>query len=439
MLDSEALTKIQTLILIAIIVVVGVIGIGIYAYLGVQNQPSETIRVGVLADLDNMLGRNTWQGVVLAAEQVNSEGGILGRQVEVIGEDNDIESGIDVVKVNSALERLISYHNVDFVIGQVDGEAAFASQEIISQHKKIMFAVTGTMDELTQRVVDNYDKYKYYFKVGVFNATSIFQGMTEGLLLLREQTSFNKLGYLAEDLVWNKGVRDGFDNVLSEVYGFDLVYRGTFPLGTVDFSSYFAAAEAAGTEVLIPLIMVNGGIPFAKEWYDRQSPILVHGGMLFGVNVPESWEWTEGKCEYITAAGFPVYTGYPLTSKTLPTKEAYFNRWGETPLNVGAAAFDIVRVILPDAIGRAQSIASDPVVEALEKTSIETSMAENFVFASSHDMMMGENPNNPEADYVLVMLFQWQNGKQVPVYPKKIMEEAGATLLYPPWEGPWNK
>ena len=52
--------------------------------------------------------------------------------------------------------------------------------------------------------------------------------------------------------------------------------------------------------------------------------------------------------------------------------------------------------------------------------------------------MTGENPGNPEADFSLVMLFQWQNGEMVPVYPKKIMDEAGATYLFPDWHGPWD-
>ena len=62
--------------------------------------------------------------------------------------------------------------------------------------------------------------------------------------------------------------------------------------------------------------------------------------------------------------------------------------------------------------------------------------ARNFGFTESHDVMMGKNPNNPEVDYSLVMVFQWQNGKLRPVYPKKIMEEAGATYTYPPCSGP---
>ena len=52
--------------------------------------------------------------------------------------------------------------------------------------------------------------------------------------------------------------------------------------------------------------------------------------------------------------------------------------------------------------------------------------------------MVGENIHDPEKDYQLVMVFQWQNGELVPVYPKKIMEEAGTILTFPDWSGGWD-
>ena len=439
--DSEALTKIQSIILISVIVVASIGGGTALVLFSGEEQPFDTIKIGFIADLDGTNGRNAWQAAVMAVDQINAEGGVLGRKFELISVDSDEETiPQDSVKLSSALTKLITVNNVDFIVSQASNEAGFIEQDIIAEHKKILLAFQCNADALTQRVLDNYDKYKYFFKYLGWNATSASQGMTEGLLLLREDLGFNKVGYLAEDLLWNKGIRDAFDDYLEELYGFEVVYKGTFPFGTIDFSSYFAAAEAAGTEVLIPLVANPGnGIIFVKEWYDRQSPIFVYGGMLLGANAPESWDWTDGKCEHICPAALPIIAGYPLTSKTLPAREAYITRWDEAPGPWAGGAYDILRFVLPDAINRAGTIETEAVVESLEKTSIETSLAENFVFTQSHDVMMGENPNDPDQDYMLVMLFQWQNGQQVPVYPKKIMEEAGATITFPDWSGPWDK
>jgi hypothetical protein len=122
----------------------------------------------------------------------------------------------------------------------------------------------------------------------------------------------------------------------------------------------------------------------------------------------------------------------------LPTREAYYNRWGEFAPLSSVFAYDILRFILFDAIQRAGTIETEAVIEALEKTSIETSNARNFVFTTAHSAMMGENLIDPDEDYLLILLFQWQNGEMVPVYPKKIMEEAGATYTFPDWAGPWD-
>jgi branched-chain amino acid transport system substrate-binding protein len=436
-LDSKAITKIQALVLISIIVLVAASSVTVYILLREQRQPYTTIKIGILGDLDAAMGKDSWQASVLAAEQINAEGGILGREVEVIGEDTDSESGLDVVKINTALTRLITFHKVDFVVGIGGGDVGFGPQDTIAEHKKIMFSV-GQTDAFTQRVLDDYDKYKYFFRVN-FNHSSAFQGITDGLVLLREQTGFNKVGYLGEDVSGLKGIMEGLDYVLPEVYSFDLVYKGAFPPGTVDFSSYFAAAEASGVEVLVPLIVLDDGIPFTKEWYDRASPLLVYGGVLLSASDPESWDLLDGKCEDIAVSGLPLSVGYPMTTKTLSAREAYIDRWGSTPGWIGALFYDTIRFILPDAITRAGTIETEAVIEELEKTSIETSNARNFVFTKSHDVLVGENPNNPEADFMLAVYFQWQNGEMVPVYPKKIMEEAGATLTFPDWPGPWDE
>ena len=259
----------------------------------------------------------------------------------------------------------------------------------------------------------------------------------DSLLEQREITGFNKIGYISEDFQWNNQLTDGLDVFLPQ-NDFELVYKGKFPLETtVDFSSYFAQAEAAGVEVMVPIILRDAAIPFVKEYYDRQSPMFLFGGALTSVSFEESWDWTDGKCEYVCVGAQPAVAGYPLTSKTLAAREAYMNRW-KSDMVWDASAYDGIRFILADAIERAGTIETEAGIKALEETSIETTSARNFVFTPAHCTLMGENPNDPNADYMMVLLFQWQNGELVPVYPKRIMEEAGATYTFPDWPGPWD-
>jgi len=338
-LDSKALTKIQSIILIAIIAV-AVVGVGTaFLLLNGEEQSSETIKIGILADLDMSSGKSAFQGAILAAEQLNAEGGILGRDVEVIGEDSDVQSGPgpDLLKVSSALTRLITYHNVDFIIGQAIGEAGFVCQDISAEHEKIFFGFGGVSDVWGQRVMDDYNKYKYYFNL-INNETMGFKGIPESLVLLRESTGFNKVAYLGQDLFLKDPTIEALEYALTEVYGFEVVYGTAFPLETFDFSSYFAAAEAAGAEILLPFIGTDSGIAFIKEYYDRQSPMVIFGGVIYVAMSSECWEWTDGKCEHISVANYAVVVGYPYTNKTLLTRDAYIERWNE---NITSSASNI--------------------------------------------------------------------------------------------------
>lgn len=436
LLDSNAITKIQALLLTALLVVAGVVGVVAYVLLGGQNQSTETIKIGICGDIDNVRGGRYLRGATLAAEQVNAEGGVLGRYFEIITEDDDSETEpYDIVVAQSALTKLIAVDQADFIL-QPGARAPTTYQDNCADHKVIFF-YQGMQDELAQRVADDYERYKGFFRVGAGNLSSAVNGMADCVLTLRNYTGFSKVAYLALDNPTLTGMASGMADSLRE-QGFDIVYENRFPPNTLDFSSYFAAVEASGAEILVPFFAGTLGAPFVREYHTRQSPFVVWG-VLADIQEPDAWEQTDGKCEFVSFVGYPIVSGYPLTSKTLPTREAFIERWGDIPETTTAAAYDLVRFILPDAIRRAGSIEYEAMIKALEATDVETSRARHWVFTSAHDVMVGGGgPNNPAEDYLVVCLFQWQDGVQVPVYPKGLLEEAGATYKFPPWTGPWN-
>jgi len=436
-LGSNALTKIQSVALLAIIVVGAIGGGAVYMLWSANLLPPEAIRIGVCADLDNFYGKACWQGAVLAAEQINAQGGVLGRNFEIVAEDDDSETQPpDITVASNAFTKLITLDHADYIITS-GGGVVLVYQDIAAQQKRILFSVGDITEELTQRVRDNYDTYKYFFRGGLGNATSSTNGMIDGILTVGNYTGFTKIAYLVEDIPAFKQMASAWNDILPK-YGFDIVYHGVVPPATADFTSYFAAIEASGAEILVPIIVSQASIAFVKEWGARQSPFVVWGFLTLAMN-ENFWELTEGKCEGITSVGMPIFAGYPLTNKTVPTREALIERWGSLPLGMASYAYDFVQFILPEAIKRAGTTETDAVIRALEKIDVETSAARHFVFTSSHDVMVGAaGPNKPEEDYMLVCMFQWQNAIQVPVYPKEIMQEAGATYKYPPWHGYWT-
>jgi len=428
LLDSKALTKIQSITLITIILLAAVSGGAVYVLLSGEKQILEPIKIGILTDLD--LKPNTMNGAILAAEEINNQGGVLGRHFEIIGEDSDVFSeNYDPYAINLALTRLITYHKVDFVIAR-GGENILI--ETAAEHKKILIGTSSPSEALTQRVIDDYEKYKYFFRISL-NETAYTRQLVDSLVHLREITGLNKVAYLGAEVKQIKVIKEVLDYSLPEEHGFELVYRGSYPWGeTLDFSSYFAAAEAAGAEIMVPLMITEEGLIFAKEWYDRQSPMVVWGMNSF-ISDMTSWNVTEGKVEHMTGyASSVLELGYQVTSKTVLSQEAYLKRWGELPNQAAIVAYDCIRFLLYDALQRAQTTETEAVIKALEESEIENSLERNFKFTSSHDHYIG--PGNE-----LMMMFQWQeNETWAIVYPKQIMEETGATYTFPPWPGPWG-
>ena len=435
MLDSEAVTKIQSILLIAIIAVAAVAGSLAYMLWFQPPQSTGTIRIGICADLDMPEGKDAWQGAVLVAEQLNAKGGILGRNVTIVAEDDDSESGPDIAIASNAMTKLITVDKADYIIS--GWQFLMQYQDICAEHKKILLAVTNTVDNYTQRVLDDYGKYKYCFRTAPCNTTTANLGMLGEIVTLGNYTGFTKVAFLTQD--YGASSRQLAATLASSLpeYGMELVYSGFVPITTTDFTSYFTAIEASGAQILFPIIVTEAVRPLVIEWYDRQSPFVLWGVMWLAAE-SSFWTLTEGKCDTITFAGSPAVAGYPLTNKTLPAREAYVQRWGEVPTDAAIGAYDALRFILSNAIERAGTTETEAVIQALEKTNVETSSARHFVFTSSHDVMVGAI-NDPNAGYVVMCDFQWQNGTQVPVKPESIMKEAGAAYKYPAWVGPWSK
>jgi branched-chain amino acid transport system substrate-binding protein len=390
---------------------------------------AETIKIGVCGDIDNLVGKAVWRGAVLAAEQINAEGGVLGRNLTIVAEDDDSETPpTDIAVSNNAFTKLITVDDAAFVIDSGGGDTFIPHMDIAAEHHKIIFDASNLDDKLAQRVLDNYDKYKYFFRVKP-NMTSFNTDMLNSILTVGTHTGFTKVAILTQDVPPFRATVSVLNSSLSD-NGFDIVYSGAVPLTTTDFTSYFAAIDASGAQILVPIIATQAGASFVKEYTERQSSFVV-----WGLIVPATdngfWNLTEGKCNYVSYIGEPVVAGYPISSKTLPFREAFINRWGVAPTGYGASAFDLVHFILPDAIKRAGTAETEAVVKALETTNIETSRARSFMFTSSHDVMVGATG--------FYFVFQWQNGIQMPMYPKEIMEEAGATYKFPPWQGAWSK
>jgi branched-chain amino acid transport system substrate-binding protein len=424
--NSRALTKIQSIIFI-IIIGVAALGGAAYAFFSAGDSSSDTIKIGICSDFDLPYGRDTLEGAILAAEHINAEGGILGRQIEIISEDNDYGQR-DPTIISATTNRLIHVHNVDFIVGDA-GVNSILMQDISAENEIILIYNGFIGPLLGERVMDDYEKYKSWFAVFI-NSTANIDRILHSIGTLGEYTGFDNVGILANDADWTKEHLEVFNYYLPEVYGFNIVYQGLVLSSEVDFTSYFTAMEKADVEILVILLASQNSILFTKQWYDLELPFVVWGVNLMAQD-SQYWEWTEGKCVATSNAARPFVAAYPITDKTIPVREAFVERWGHIPTMGASTTYDAIRFILADAIERAGTFETGAVIKALEETDLY-GVDGRVGYTSSHNLMVGEGYGEP-------LLFQWQeDGSRVPVYPRYVMEEARATYQFPPWSGPWD-
>jgi branched-chain amino acid transport system substrate-binding protein len=351
----------QSVGLIAIIVLAAVAGSVGYFLLGRPAQSAENIKIGIIGDIDMPSGKASLQGAILAAEQINAQGGILGRNITIISEDDDsMTPPADVSVATNALTKLITVDKADYIIASAPTSIALTYQDICSQQKKILFTIFNAIDNLTQRVSENYDKYKYYFRSYQVNASTVSNGMLGDIIAVGNYTGFTKIALLFVDSTASKPTYLTLNKTLPS-HGLQVVYSNLFPPTTTDFTSYFAAAEAAGAQIIVPYMASGSSAPFVKEWYERQSPTVLWG-VIGGAVDANFWNSTEGKCDTVSFAGTPAVSGYPLTNKTALTHGAYIQRWGEIPSATAVGTYDTLRFILTDAIKRAGTTETEAVI-----------------------------------------------------------------------------
>src|SRR5262245_17731156 len=94
----------------------GVLGASIAAPAIVRAQESGPLKVGGMLPLSgsaSIEGRQIIQGLQFAVEEVNAQGGLFGRKVELVMEDDESNS----TKGVTAVRRLIERDKVPFIVG----------------------------------------------------------------------------------------------------------------------------------------------------------------------------------------------------------------------------------------------------------------------------------------------------------------------------------
>jgi branched-chain amino acid transport system substrate-binding protein len=111
--------------------------------------PGGPIKIGVYGDLTGQtssFGQSTRNGAQMAADEINANGGVNGRQVQLIHEDDQGEPG----KAATVVAKLINQDQVRALIGEVASSNSIAAAPNAQKAKVPMISPSSTNPKVTQ-------------------------------------------------------------------------------------------------------------------------------------------------------------------------------------------------------------------------------------------------------------------------------------------------
>ncbi|AEA46088.1 ABC transporter substrate-binding protein [Archaeoglobus veneficus] len=390
-----------------------------------QEAKQEVIKVGVIGPMDLPFGIAEKKAVELAAEQINAEGGILGKKVEVIVADTKLNPNT----ATSEFRRLVD-EECSVIIGGFASGVSLSMQEVMAETKTVWLA-DGSSPKLTEKVKEDYEHYKYFFRAGTLNGTTFAYDIFDALHNYyngKLGKNWKKVAVIRDDAVWTEGVMAALRPML-ESNGYEIVMDAKVPKGTEDFSSILYEAKDKA-DVIVTLLAHVNGIPLVKQWSEMRIPLQIIGHDLSAI-YPTAWESSNGKIEgeVFIATGGAIHI--PVNERAEKFIEAWKEKYGSLPdANTAYDMYDAL-FIYKAAVEQAAKDGKDPndpdvVVEYIEKFNADNPfecVRGKLAFTKYHDPMWGD-------EYIRNWICQWQDGKVVIIWPENV---ATGEYVQPEW------
>ena len=380
-----------------------------------QAANTKPIRIGVPTSVQLQVGRDTLTAVKMAVDDINKKGGVLGRKFEFVAADEteNPETGI------SAIKKLTADEKVDLLIGGYTSGVTLAQLPHISAAKTIYLGVGAASPSITAKVKQDYDNYKYIFRVGPINAAHQARSLVDYIAnFVIGELGYKNIAIVGENAKWVQDLVPVLAKGAKDV-GAEVKLTELFDTQTSDFSPLLAKVKSSGAQYMIVVLSHASSDVFAKQWHDAQVPVP-YGGIDVKSMDGDFYSRIGGKAISEVAANFAVRA--PLTKKTVPFFDEFKKNSANYPVYTAFFAYDSV-YIYAEAVKRAGSFDTDKVIKELEKTKFE-GVGGEITFDEMHDVQTGKGKMN-------LIFAQWQDkGERAVLYPKELRT---GTFILPPW------
>lgn len=316
----------------------------------------DTIKIGAVVPLTGdvpALGESAKNGYQLAVDTVNANGGINGKQVEIIFEDDENQPS----KAPTVTQKLIAQDGVVGILGATNSKCSIPMGPICTENGIPMVAPTSTNTKVTVEGGEC-----------VFRACFIdpFQGAALATFAKDELNAQNVAVLYNNADDYSKGLAEAFMESFEEAGG-TIVAEESYGSGESDFNAQLTNIKQADPDVLVMTDFYSTVGLIAK-----QARALGIEATFLGGDGWDSTDLIEIGGEAMEGAYYSVFYSSDDTSEAVTEfKTAYGNAYdGAVPDGYAALSYDAA-MILMDAIERADSTEGDAIVEALKATDLD--------------------------------------------------------------------
>jgi urea transport system substrate-binding protein len=212
----------------------------------------DPIRVGAIipfTGIETHNGLSMQYGLEIGADEINAAGGLAGRQVEVLMEDD----GGDVGRGVRAAAKLVGQDKVDFINGTLTSSVRTAVFEELKKTQTLFLNPTYYEGLLCD---------PYYFSSGATPNQGI-----EPMAVFAVENLGKSFYFVASDYIWGTGSVAAAKPAV-EAAGGSVVGEEYVPFGTSDFTAVINRIKEAAPDVIFPFVAGQDGITFLKQLSD---------------------------------------------------------------------------------------------------------------------------------------------------------------------------
>ena len=328
-----------------------IISIGII-FTSCNKSGSDEILIGEYESLSGSeatFGQSSHNGLVLAVEEVNNSGGLLGKKIKLITEDNQGKPS----ETQTVVQKLINRDKVVAIIGEVASSRSKAGAPICQAAKIPMITPASTNPEVTT-IGD------YIFRVCFIDP---FQATVMSKFAINSM-KVKKIAVLIDQKnAYSTGLADNFRQVYTSMGG-EIVEEQKYSAGDKDFKAQLTSIKAKNPDAI-----------FIPGYYTDVNLISIQAreiGLtcpLFGSDGWESEKLTEGKAKDALEGSF--FSTHVSSDDPSPKIQDYIkkykSKYGKEPDAMSFLAYD-AGMILFDAIKKANSTEGEKIKNELAKT-----------------------------------------------------------------------